>query len=167
VSRRLALTHLIQTSAIVAALMLTAANPLPGEEPGTPPGTSQQGNNAGDPDSVCETSLLDSPYIPVDSWVYPAVWRLYALGYIDTVFLGMRPYTRSSVSNMLGWKIRIPVPKPTKLMQFIRHLRTKFNSMFRALAALIKAKRGSSQSTPLSARSAALHCATAFTWVRR
>jgi len=81
--------------------MLTAANPLPGEEPGTPPGTSQQGNNAGDPDSVCETSLLDSPYIPVDSWVYPAVWRLYALGYIDTVFLGMRPYTRSSVSNML------------------------------------------------------------------
>ena len=49
----------------------------------------------------CESSLNDSPYIPVDSWVYPALWRLYALGYIDTIYLGMRPYTRSSVDHML------------------------------------------------------------------
>ena len=44
---------------------------------------------------------MDSPYIPVDSWIYPAVLRLYSLGFIDNVFLGMRPWTRASVSHML------------------------------------------------------------------
>ena len=45
--------------------------------------------------------MLGSPYIPVDSWVYPAVLRLYSLGFVDNVFLGMRPWTRASLSNML------------------------------------------------------------------
>lgn len=49
----------------------------------------------------CEPPVIGSPYIPVDSWVYPALWRLYALGYVDHVFLGMRPWTRTSVSHML------------------------------------------------------------------
>ncbi len=34
-------------------------------------------------------------------WVYPAVLRLYALGYVDKVYLGMRPWTRVSLSRML------------------------------------------------------------------
>ena len=50
---------------------------------------------------VCEPSVLGSPYIPVDSWVYPAVLRLYSLGFVDDVFLGMRPWTRVSLSHML------------------------------------------------------------------
>jgi hypothetical protein len=49
----------------------------------------------------CGPSVAGSPYIPVDSWVYPAVLRLYSLGFVDTVYLGMRPWTRSSVSNLL------------------------------------------------------------------
>jgi Capsule assembly protein Wzi len=44
---------------------------------------------------------LGSPYIPVDSWVYPAVFRLYGLGFLDHVFLDMRPWTRSSINGML------------------------------------------------------------------
>jgi hypothetical protein len=44
---------------------------------------------------------VDSAYIPVDSWVYPAVWRLYAMGYSSNVYMGMRPWTRASVSHML------------------------------------------------------------------
>jgi len=55
----------------------------------------------GIPSPVCETASLDSPYIPVDSWIYPAVMRLYGLGYIDTVYLGMRPWTRSSLERIL------------------------------------------------------------------
>jgi len=51
--------------------------------------------------SACQPSKLGSPYIPVDSWVYPAVLRLYSLGYVDDVFLGMRPWTRASVGHML------------------------------------------------------------------
>ncbi len=42
-----------------------------------------------------------STYIPVDSWIYPAMTRLYSLGYADTMFLGMRPWTRRSVLHML------------------------------------------------------------------
>lgn len=44
---------------------------------------------------------LGSTYIPVDSWVYPAMTRLYSLGYVDTMFLGMRPWTRRSALHML------------------------------------------------------------------
>src|SRR5207237_1432248 len=44
---------------------------------------------------------LGSVYIPVDSWMYPALTRLYGMGFVDTMFLGMRPYTRRSVLHML------------------------------------------------------------------
>jgi hypothetical protein len=44
---------------------------------------------------------LGSAYIPVDSWVYPAMTRLYSLGYLDTMYLSMRPYTRRSALHML------------------------------------------------------------------
>ena len=44
---------------------------------------------------------LGSAYIPVDSWVYSAMTRLYSLGYVDTAFLAMRPWTRRSVLHML------------------------------------------------------------------
>jgi hypothetical protein len=46
-------------------------------------------------------AALGSPYIPVDSWVYPAMLRLYSLGFVDNVFLGMRPWTRASVGRMM------------------------------------------------------------------
>lgn len=42
-----------------------------------------------------------STYIPMDSWVYPAMTRLYSMGYLDTMFLGMRPWTRRSALHML------------------------------------------------------------------
>lgn len=53
------------------------------------------------PSTVCAPAALGSPYIPVDSWVYPAVLRLYSLGFVDNVFLGMRPWTRASVGHMI------------------------------------------------------------------
>jgi membrane-associated phospholipid phosphatase len=37
---------------------------------------------------------LGSPYVPLDSWVYPALDRLAGLGLIDSGFAGMRPWTR-------------------------------------------------------------------------
>jgi hypothetical protein len=45
--------------------------------------------------------LFGSVYISMDSWIYPAMERLYALGYIDTAFLGLRPWTRLSCLHML------------------------------------------------------------------
>jgi hypothetical protein len=53
------------------------------------------------PMAPCRLSELGSPYIPVDSWMYSSLTRLYSLGYLDTAFLGLRPWTRSSVIHML------------------------------------------------------------------
>jgi hypothetical protein len=52
--------------------------------------------------SGCMARDQASPYLPLDSWVYPAMLRLQAMGYVDTVFAGMRPWTRSAVADMLG-----------------------------------------------------------------
>jgi len=68
--------------------------------PGSPNGMGQSANGSS-AESDCPAVTRGSPYIPVDSWVYPAVMRLYALGYVDEVYLGMRPWTRVSVSRML------------------------------------------------------------------
>jgi len=107
VSRGLSPNPVIQIAALLAGLLLFTANPAPAE--------AQPGSNPAQPESVCEPSLLDSPYVPVDSWVYPAVWRLYGLGFLDTVYLGMRPYTRSSLDHMLeevGARIEDADPGP-------------------------------------------------------
>ena len=45
--------------------------------------------------------ILGSTYIPMDSWIYSALDRLSAMGYIDTAFFGLRPWTRSSVQHMI------------------------------------------------------------------
>ncbi len=44
---------------------------------------------------------MGSPYVPLDSWVYPALERLIALGYIKSGFLGIRPWTRMECARML------------------------------------------------------------------
>ena len=44
---------------------------------------------------------LGSAYIPMDNWVYPELTRLYGMGFVDTMYLSMRPYTRRSVLHML------------------------------------------------------------------
>src|SRR5713101_5154191 len=43
-----------------------------------------------------------STYIELDSWIYPAVERLAALGIIRSPFLGLRPWTRTAVAQMLA-----------------------------------------------------------------
>ncbi len=54
------------------------------------------GGHAIEPSSLPLTS-----YVPLDSWVYGAIDRLHALGFVDTAYLGMKPYTRLSISHML------------------------------------------------------------------
>jgi len=72
----------------------TPQNPYTAMPAYAPAGTPEKpGRTWGDP--------LGSAYIPVDSWVYPAMMRLYSLGYLDTMYLAMRPYTRRSALHML------------------------------------------------------------------
>ncbi len=50
---------------------------------------------------MAETDTQGSVYVPMDYWIYPALDRLHALGYVDTAFLGLRPWTRASIAHML------------------------------------------------------------------
>jgi hypothetical protein len=61
----------------------------PVQTPGTPLGEKRLPDHYG------------STYIPVDSWVYEEMTRLYSMGFVNTMFLGMRPWTRRSVVHML------------------------------------------------------------------
>lgn len=53
-----------------------------------------------DKESDDHPGSIGSPYVPLDSWVYPALERLAAVGYIDTEFLGMRPWTRIECAQL-------------------------------------------------------------------
>jgi hypothetical protein len=44
---------------------------------------------------------MGSPYMPLDSWVYPAFDRLIALGFVQSAYLGIRPWTRMECARLL------------------------------------------------------------------
>lgn len=53
------------------------------------------------PSETIATSAQGSTYVPMDSWIYPALDRLHSLGYLDSAFMGLRPWTRLSIAHML------------------------------------------------------------------
>src|SRR6184192_3905705 len=44
---------------------------------------------------------MGSPYVPLDSWVYPQLDRLIAMGYVQSGYLGQRPWTRLECARLL------------------------------------------------------------------
>ena len=90
---------LLTGTGVVEAEQPAAAQPAFSEPSGDPGG--QRGSAGAAPASVCEPASLGSPYVPVDNWIYPAIFRLYGLGFLDHVFLNMRPWTRASITHML------------------------------------------------------------------
>jgi membrane-associated phospholipid phosphatase len=54
-----------------------------------------------DADSNWSPRFMGSPYVPLDSWVYPALLRLGALGFIKSDFEGMRPWTRMECARLV------------------------------------------------------------------
>jgi hypothetical protein len=46
-------------------------------------------------------NYMASPYMELDSWIYPALERLIALGYLKSAVLGMRPWTRMECARLL------------------------------------------------------------------
>jgi hypothetical protein len=61
--------------------------------PPTLPAALDQVFSNSEPDQRSNYGLV---YVPLDSWVYPAFERLFSLGYADSAYLGMRPWTRTS-----------------------------------------------------------------------
>jgi hypothetical protein len=101
VNKRVSGTPVLQRANVLAGLLLTSVFLHASEQPAAPEGTGQLGRDSRHSSVACEPSTQGSPYIPVDSWVYPAVLRLFSMGYVDHAYLGMRPWTRASLSHML------------------------------------------------------------------
>ncbi|HWZ42672.1 MAG TPA: capsule assembly Wzi family protein [Candidatus Saccharimonadales bacterium] len=54
------------------------------------------------PEERASSDSIASPYVPIDSWVYPAFERLSGLGVIPSGFLGLRPWTRQECARLLA-----------------------------------------------------------------
>lgn len=57
--------------------------------------------NKAEKETVADPGNMASSYVPLDSWVYPVMDRLVALGYIQSADLGMRPWTRMECARLL------------------------------------------------------------------
>ena len=44
---------------------------------------------------------MGSPFVPLDSWVYPALDRLAAMGYVTTSIAGLKPWTRIECARLI------------------------------------------------------------------
>jgi hypothetical protein len=54
-----------------------------------------------DPEPEGLPAERSSPYVPMDSWVYPAFDRLAALGVTNSALVGLRPWTRTECARIL------------------------------------------------------------------
>jgi hypothetical protein len=50
----------------------------------------------------CDSSNMASTYVPIESWIYPAIERLALAGYIQTAFAGLRPWTRMESARLVA-----------------------------------------------------------------
>ncbi len=100
-NRYSAASILLYFAALLAVYTMLARGTPAAAQPGKAVATKLPQSLTEDADFDCDSGDRGSPYIPVDSWIYPAVLRLYSLGYVDTPYLNMRPWTRASLSNML------------------------------------------------------------------
>jgi membrane-associated phospholipid phosphatase len=73
-------------------------------------------------------SFMGSPYVPLDSWVYPALERLTALGYLKTASLGIRPWTRLECARLLGeaGELQAETDAPSEAQQLYSALSEEF-----------------------------------------
>ncbi len=70
---------------------------------------------------------IGSVYVPLDSWVYPAVERLAAARVVRTEFLGLRPWTRVALAMMLLQAEEPPDDSDTWTKLTFERLRAEFN----------------------------------------
>ncbi len=74
---------------------------------------------------------MGSPYVPLDSWVYPAIERLAALGYVRSEMLGMRPWTRLECARLVeeaSDRLRKQAKDPPEADQLVASLEREFSN---------------------------------------
>jgi membrane-associated phospholipid phosphatase len=76
-----------------------------------------------------DPSRLGSTFVPLDSWVYPALKRLAALGYIQSQFTGLEPWTRAECERQIeeGEYSAQDEPPASDIAQTIQALKHEFS----------------------------------------
>ena len=79
-------------------------------------------------DKIHTPAFMGSPYVPLDSWTYPALERLAALGYVKTAILGMRPWTRLECARLLSeaGELQAETDAPSEVQQLYSALSKEF-----------------------------------------
>ena len=88
---------LVKLASVLSVPLLLCAQSFAGAQAQTPNQMPPAVDTGLDSDSDTQSST----YVPIDSWIYPALDRLHALGYLDSAFLGLRPWTRLSIAHMV------------------------------------------------------------------
>jgi Capsule assembly protein Wzi len=93
----IATTTVLRLATVTVVLLL--ALPSPAQGPETPDRLSPASSRT-NPNDHASTDA-SSTYVELDSWVYPAIERLGAQGVIRYTFMGLRPWTRRAIYQML------------------------------------------------------------------
>ena len=67
-----------------------------------------------------------SPYVPLDSWIYPALDRLIGMGMTESGFTGVRPWTRSECARILTEAADRVEGGPAEAQRIYQLLETEF-----------------------------------------
>jgi membrane-associated phospholipid phosphatase len=72
---------------------------------------------------------MGSTYVPLDSWIYPALQRLASLGYIESASLSLRPWTRLECARLLAEALKhnADTEAPGEIQQLYRALSQEFH----------------------------------------
>lgn len=113
------------------------------------------GNFIREQKSELDPRSLGSPFVPLDSWVYPALKHLASLGYIQTQFTGLEPWTRAECVRQIEeaeYRSQELLPE-SEVAQTIQTLKDEFSSdgqhYYYAQIDSIYARYGRISGTPL------------------
>ncbi len=67
-----------------------------------------------------------SPYVPLDSWIYPALDRLAGMGLIDSAFAAMRPWTRRECARLVNEAGERIATTDSQVGEMYRQLQSEF-----------------------------------------
>jgi hypothetical protein len=82
------------------------------------------------PERTYNPKHAGSPYVPLDSWIYPALEKLSALGYAERGFEGMRPWTRMDCARMIDKAkeaLEVIHPLSEDAQDLLSHLEEEFS----------------------------------------
>jgi hypothetical protein len=79
---------------------------------------------------------MGSPYVPLDSWIYPALERLAAMGYVGTASVGLRPWTRLECARLVSeaGERGAETDSPPQIQQLYAALSEEFSHEFELMS---------------------------------